>query len=171
MKKNILFATIILLTFFVSTKAISQSNTEDLRKAEIDKTYWSVISRTVKEGDFEGYSATCHENTVLVTTSGENKLSYPMSVALARWKQGFLNTKEGKQMDNVSFRFSQRIGDETTAHETGIFYFTSHDSTGKLIADGYTHLEALLVKQGDKWVCLMEYQKAVATQEEWDALK
>ncbi len=171
MKKNILFATISLLAFFVSTKAISQSNSDDLRKNEIDKTYWSVISKTVKEGDFEGYSATCHENAVLVTTAGENKLSYPMPAALARWKQGFLNTKQGKQMDNVSFRFSQRIGNETTAHETGIFYFTSHNSTGKLITESYTHLEALLVKHGDKWVCLMEYQKAEATQEEWDALK
>jgi len=170
MKKNILFATIILLAFFTATKAFSQSNPDDQRKRDIDKTYWNVISKTVKEGDFEGYSATCHENAVLVTTAGENKLSYPMSAALARWKQGFLNTKQGKQMDNVSFRFSQRIGDETTAHETGIFYFTSHDSTGKLIAASYTHLEALLVKQGDKWVCLLEYQKAEATQEEWDAL-
>lgn len=171
MKKNILFATIIFFAFFVSTKAISQSNSDDLRKNEIDKTYWSVITKTVKEGDFEGYSATCHENAVLVTTAGENKLSYPMPAALARWKQGFLNTKQGKQMDNVSFRFSQRIGNETTAHETGIFYFTSHDSKGKLIGEGYMHLEALLVKHGDKWVCLMEYQKAEATQEEWDALK
>lgn len=171
MKKDILFTALILLAFLTSTKAISQSNTEALRKAQIDRTYWSVISVTVKEGDFEGYSATCHENAVLVTTAGKNKLSYPMTTALARWKQGFLNTKQGKQMDNVQFRFSQRIGDETTAHETGIFYFTSHDSTGKLIAEGYTHLEALLVKQGDKWVCLMEYQKAKATPEEWDALK
>jgi hypothetical protein len=90
---------------------------------------------------------------------------------LARWKQGFLNTKEGKQWDKVSFRFSQRIGDETTAHETGIFYFTSHDSAGKLIGESFTHLEALLVKSGDKWRCLMEYQKAKATKAEWEALK
>ncbi len=153
------------------TKAISQSAADLTRIAEIDKSYWSQISRTVKEGDFEGYKATCHENAVLVTTTGKNKQSYPMTAALARWKQGFLDTKQGKQMDNVSFRFSQRIGDETTAHETGIFYFTSHDSTGKLIAESYTHLEALLVKRGDKWVCLMEYQKSKATREEWDALK
>lgn len=153
------------------TKAISQSATDLARIAEIDKSYWAEISRTVKEGDFEGYKATCHQNAVLVTTSGKNKLSYPMTAALARWKQGFLNTKQGKQMDNVSFRFSQRIGDETTAHETGIFYFTSHDSQGKLIAESFTHLEALLVKQGDKWLCLMEYQKAKATREEWEALK
>ncbi|RIW17477.1 nuclear transport factor 2 family protein [Algoriphagus lacus] len=171
MIKTLHFFAFILLALFVTTKAISQSNTDDLRKREIDKTYWSEISRTVKQGDFEGYSATCHENAILVTTTGEKKLSYPMSTALARWKQGFLDTQQGKQMDNVSFRFSQRIGDETTAHETGIFYFTSHDSEGKLIAESYTHLEALLVKKGDKWVCLMEYQKSKATREEWDALK
>jgi tetratricopeptide (TPR) repeat protein len=153
------------------TKAISQSAADLTRIAEIDKSYWSQISRTVKEGDFEGYKATCHENAVLVTTTGKNKQSYPMTAALARWKQGFLDTKQGKQLDNVSFRFSQRIGDETTAHETGIFYFTSHDSTGKLIAESYTHLEALLVKRDGKWVCLMEYQISKATKEEWDALK
>ena len=171
MKKNILFLTSLLLAFLTNTEAIAQSAADQLRIVEIDKSYWTEISRTVKEGDFEGYKATCHENAVLVTTSGKIKQSYPMTKALAGWKQGFLNTKQGKQMDNVQFRFSQRIGDATTAHETGIFYFTSHDSTGKLISEGYTHLEALLVKQGDKWLCLMEYQKAKATREEWEALK
>ncbi|RDB07412.1 nuclear transport factor 2 family protein [Runella aurantiaca] len=171
MKKNILFLATLLLACAATTKVLSQSNTDALRIAEIDKSYWKEISRTVKEGDFEGYKATCHPNAVLVTTTGKNKQSYPMTEALARWKQGFTNTKQGKQMDNVSFRFSQRIGGETTAHETGIFYFTSHDSTGKLIAESYTHLEALLVKRDGKWLCLMEYQKAKATREEWDALK
>lgn len=171
MKKNILFATISLLTFFATTKALSQSKKDDLRKTEIDKTYWNVISRTVKEGDFEGYATTCHKNAILVNTAWKNNTSYPMAAALAGWKQGFLDTKQGKQLDYVSFRFSQRIGDETTAHETGIFYFTSRDSKGKLIGEFYTHLEALLTKQGDKWVCLMEYQKAEATKEQWDALK
>lgn len=152
-------------------KVISQSSTDLARISEIDKSYWTEISRTVKEGDFEGYKATCHPNAVLVTTSGKNKLSYPMTEALTRWQQGFTNTKQGKQMDNVQFRFSQRIGDATTAHETGIFYFTSHDSNGKLISEGYTHLEALLVKRDGKWLCLMEYQKAKATREEWEALK
>ena len=107
--------------------------TDSLRIIEIDKQYWAEISRTVREGDFEGYKATCHENAVLVTTAGKNKRSEPMTTSLARWKQGFLDTKQGKQMDNVQFRFSQRVGGETTAHETGIFYFSSHDSKGKLL--------------------------------------
>lgn len=142
-----------------------------LRIAALDKTYWAEISRTVKEGDFDGYKATCHENAVLVATAGKNKRSEPMTVALARWKQGFVDTRQGKQMDNVSFRFSQRIGSETTAHETGIFYFSSHDATGKLLSEAYIHFEELLVKRGDKWQCMMEYQKSEATREEWDALK
>lgn len=163
--------TIGLLTCLYTKKMSGQSNSNSQRITEIDKTYWSEISRTVKEGDYEGYAATCHTNSVLVTTSVENKRTEPMTSALARWKQGFLNTKNGKQMDNVQFRFSQRIGDATTAYETGIFYFTSHDSTGKLISESYTHLEALLVKEGNRWLCLMEFQKSKATRAEWDALK
>lgn len=160
-----------IVSLLFALQILAQTPADQLRTAEIDETYWAEISRTVREGDFEGYKATCHENAVLVTTAGKNKRSEPMTAALARWKQGFMDTKQGKQLDNVSFRFTQRIGGENTAHETGIFYFTSHDGTGKLLSESYTHLEALLVKQGDRWVCLMEYQKAAATREEWEALK
>jgi len=170
MKKNILFASIIFLSFLVTFKAKSQDNQDELRKTEIDKTYWNLISKTVKEGNFEGYSATCHKNSILVNAVGKNKVSYPMQVALAGWKKGFMNTKLGKQRDELSFRFSQRIGDKTTAHETGIFYFTSHDSKGKLIAESFIHFESLLIKQGGKWMCLMEYQKAEGTRKDWDAI-
>ena len=171
MNKKIFFLTISLLTCLVTKKLSSQTNPDSQRRAEINKSYWTVISRSVKEGDYDGYAATCHPNSVLVTTTGENKRTEPMTSALARWKQGFMNTRQGKQMDNVQFRFSQRIGDATTAHETGIFYFTSHDPTGKLISESHTHLEALLVKEGNRWLCLMEFQKSKATIAEWDALK
>jgi len=80
----------------VPAKVISQSTADLTGIAEIDKNYWVEISRTLREGDFEGYKATCHDNAVLVTTSGKNKLSYPMTTALARCKQGFLDTKQGK---------------------------------------------------------------------------
>jgi hypothetical protein len=94
-----------------------------------------------------------------------------MTTALARWKARFDNTKEGRQMDTVDFRFSERIGDETTAFEKGIFYFTSHDSSGNLKSETYIHIEAVLVKRNERWLCLVEHQKSIATKEEWDALK
>ncbi len=70
---------------------------------------------------------------------------------------------------SVSFRFSKRLGDADTAHETGIFHYTSESAAGK--RDDYIHLEALLVKQNGKWLTLMEYQKSKATKEEWTAWK
>ena len=63
------------------------------------------------------------------------------------------------------------VGDSNTAHETGIFYFTSVDSNGKVLSKGGVHFENLFVKRNGKWETLMEYQKSKATQEEWDALK
>lgn len=53
--------------------------------------YWAEVSRTVTEGDFEGYAALYHEDAVLV--NGISGQSYPISDALAGWRQGFEDTK------------------------------------------------------------------------------
>lgn len=130
--------------------------------------YWAEVSRAVREGDFEAYKATCHEEGVLV--AGTKKTSQPLSQALARWKKEFDATKAGKMEASVTFRFSQRMGDATTAHETGIFLYAATNAEGKPIAE-YIHFEGLLIKQDGKWKILMEYQKSKATEKEWDALK
>jgi ketosteroid isomerase-like protein len=129
--------------------------------------YWAEASRTVAEGDFEGYAATYHEDAVFVgAINGE---TYPISEALAGWKPGFDDTAAGKQQSNVEFRFSQRLSDPTTAHDTGIFHYTAVDSTG--VESGYyIHFEGLLTMKNG-WKMMMEYQKSVATLEEWDALQ
>ena len=135
-------------------------------KSQVD-AYWATVSRAVPEGDFAGYKATCHEDGVLV--AGTQQKSYPLTEALAGWKKEFDDTREGKRTSNVEFRFSQRILNANTAHETGIFLYTAVDGEGKQIAE-YVHLEALLVKKNQQWKILMEYQKSKATQAEWDAL-
>ena len=71
---------------------MAQSGTgSEERIKELD-AYWAEVSRSVREGDFQGYKATCHEEGVLV--SGTNNSSYPLSDALARWKKDFTATKE-----------------------------------------------------------------------------
>ncbi|MEI6537184.1 MAG: hypothetical protein WCN98_17715 [Verrucomicrobiaceae bacterium] len=129
--------------------------------------FWAEVSRTVREGDFDGYKATCHGEGVLV--SGVKKMSQPLARALERWKQEFADTKAGKMKASVDFRFSQRLGDDTTALETGIFLYSSVSADGQ-VRNEYIHFEELLVKR-DGWKGLMEYQKSKATVEEWDALK
>ena len=174
MKRMILRSFFVLFACMVTTIATCQTNksvtsADSIRIAELNQ-FWKEVSRTVREGDFEGYKATYHDDAVCVFTTGKNKYSNSFAVQLGLWKPGFANTKAGKTKDNVEFRFSQRVGDSNTAHETGIFYFTSVDSNGKVLAKGGVHFENLFVKRNGKWETLMEYQKSKATQEEWDAL-
>ena len=140
---------------------------DQARIAELD-AYWAIASKTVAEGDFEGYSATLHPDAVIVDGITQ-KNSHPAAVVLADWKSGFELTKAGEEKASVEFRFSQRIGDETTAHETGIFLYKNTDQAGKSTA-AYIHFESLLVKREGKWLTMMEYQKSKATPEQWDAL-
>lgn len=179
MKKILILFTIVFVTNIETTIAdnhnsdflmLTETQKDSSRLAELDR-YWAELARTVQEGDFEGYGASYHKDAVVVFATGKNKTSVTLSKALAGWKEGFMKTKEGKQNDAVQFRFSQRIGDENTAHETGIFHFVSKDANGKLIGEYTLHFEMLLIKRDGKWYGLMEHQKSAATEEEWRALK
>ncbi len=143
---------------------------DSVRLAELD-IFWAEVSRTVHEGDYEGYKATYHEDAVVVFTTGENKASVSIAKALENWKQDFIDTKAGKTQNSVEFRFSQRVGDENTAHETGIFGFQSNDGTSSAKPKQFIHFNALLVKKDNAWLLVMEYQKSKATKEEWELLE
>lgn len=132
---------------------------------ELD-AYWAELSRTVEQGDFEGYAELYHPDAVLVSSS--SGASYPIAQALAGWKQGFDDTAEGRAEAGVDFRLTQRIHDGTTAHETGIFRYTFTPEDGETTI-APVHFEALLVKKDGEWLMLMEYQKEMATEEEWEA--
>ena len=157
---------VVIISFAILLAAPLATAADDAARLASLNGYWAEVSRTVREGDFEGYRATTHAEGVLV--SGSKMTSQPLAMALDRWKQDFINTKSGKVKGNVEFKFSQRLGDETTAHETGIFRYTSAADDGKITTE-YIHFEVLLVKR-DTWKTLMEYQKSKATREEWDAL-
>jgi hypothetical protein len=137
----------------------------DTRLEELDAV-WGEMTRTVEEGSFEEYAVLYHADAILVSGPTEN--SYPISQALSGWEQGFTDTKSGKTEATVEFIFTQRLGDETTAHETGMFHYTAKPSDGEG-ADNYVHFEALLIKKAGDWKMMMEYQKSSATAEDWDA--
>ena len=155
-----------LLSLLYHTQEAFAAQEEKARLAELD-TYWAKVSRAVREGDFDGYKATCHEKGVLV--SGTKKTSYLLSKALVRWEKDFTAAKAGEIKAKVEFRFSQRFGDETTAHETGIFLYSFTDPEGRWKQE-HVHFQALLLKGKDGWKIMMEYQKSKAKKVEWDAL-
>ena len=153
------------LLFLMGCSAVPSKNTD--RLSELN-AYWTEVSRCVGDGDFEGYKATIHDEGVLVYEPSEK--AHSLAKALIKWKKEFDDTKSGKMKAGVSFRFSKRIGDETTAFETGMFLYYQIKPDGKKRTE-YIHLEALLLKKSDGWKILMENQKAKGTKAEWDKLK
>ena len=131
---------------------------------ELD-AYWAELSRTVEEGDFEGYAELYHPDAVLVAGGSG---TYPIGRALAGWKQGFDDTREGRAKAGVEFRLTERLNDAATAHETGIFRYTLAPKEGDDVV-AQVQFEALLVKKDGKWLMVMEYQKGPATDAEWAA--
>lgn len=127
--------------------------------------FWAEVARTVREGDFESYRKTYHPDAIVVSNLSNS--SEPIAEALANWESGFTQTREGKNSVSLEFRFTHRIHDTSTAHETGIFRYASTAKEGQTSVT-YMHFEALLIKQGG-WKTLMEYQTGLATPEEWDA--
>ena len=98
---------------------------------ELDR-YWNASVQALKEEDFEGLTSLYHIDAVLVKAASVIKTSIPIIMALAEWKKGIDNTEKGTQVDKVEFRCSQRIGNKITAHERGIFMFTSIDNESKI---------------------------------------
>jgi uncharacterized protein (TIGR02246 family) len=131
---------------------------------ELD-AYWAEVSRTVEEGDIEGYASLYHPDAVLVMLG---RGTVPIGEALAGWKQLFADTHAGKAVAGVEFRLTERLNDATTAHETGLFRYTFEPEEGDNSVS-LVRFEALLVKRDGRWLMVMEYQKDPATDAEWAA--
>ena len=73
--------------------------------------FWDEMSRTVAEGDFDGYAALYHPDAVLVTLDPGS--SVPIAQALAGWAPGFADTREG-------WAAAQRRGCSGTSSTPGV---------------------------------------------------
>jgi hypothetical protein len=161
-QKNSTRQILVLLTLmFIPLVALS----DDLNTREIDEQIWGVVSKTVIEHNIEGMAAIYHPEAVLVTGNGAG----PIGPQMVKWGEGMQLMRRAGVSAAVSFRFSARQGDETTAFETGIFRYSTTDASGVENAS-YVHLEALLIKRDGNWLILMERQLEAADQTSWEAL-
>lgn len=131
--------------------------------------FWDDAAGMVATGDFTAYSALYHPDAVVVDTIAEKNTTQPISEALRQWKTGFDETASGSRKSAVAFRFSRRLHSAATAQETGIFRYISSSNTDAETTV-YVKFESLMVKKDSKWMWLMEYQREIATREEWESL-
>jgi len=128
---------------------------------------WDKLEQTVSNGDFRTFKSVYHRDAVLV--NGISKSSYPIKKAFEGWKQGFKDTRSGEITAHLDVKFSDRIFDQFTAHETGIFHYYTINKNGDR-NDTYVYFESLWVKNNHKWIMMMEYQKSRTDETEWNAL-
>jgi len=128
---------------------------------------WDKLEQTVSNGDFRSFKSVYHRDAVLV--NGITKSSYPINKAFEGWKQGFADTESGKIKANLDVKFSERLYDQLTAHEIGIFHYYTVNKNGDR-NDTYIHFESLWVKKNNKWIMMMEYQKSRTDESEWNTL-
>lgn len=164
MKRDVLTAPSTAAFLATAALLVTAANASAQVAAELDD-YWAEVSRTVVDGDFEGYASLYHPDAVLVM---QGRGTVPIAEALAGWKQLFDDTADGSAMADVEFRLTGRLNDATTAHETGIFRYVFEPQEGEPSVS-MVHFEALLVKRHDRWLMVMEYQQDPATEEEWAA--
>ena len=129
-----------------------------------DDLYREII-RTVAEADFDAMAATYHEDAVLVSTS-ESKL---VSKVLPMWRASGEALKREGGKATLSFRFSAKVPGDQTSFSTGIFRYSTTDANG-VEKVSYMHFEDLNIKQGSRWLTLMERQLKPASLSEWEAL-
>ena len=128
---------------------------------------WDKLEQTVSNGDFRSFKSAYHPDAVLV--NGITKSSYPIKKAFEGWKQGFADTESGKIKANLDVKFSERLYDQLTAHEIGIFHYYTVNKNGDR-NDTYIHFESLWVKKNNTWIMMMEYQKSRTDESEWNTL-
>ena len=128
---------------------------------------WDKLEQTVSNGDFRTFKSIYHRDAVLV--NGISKSSYPIKKAFEGWQQGFTDTKSGEITAHLDVKFSERIFDEFSAHETGVFHYYTINKKGQQ-SDTYVHFESLWVKKNNRWIMMMEYQKSRSDETEWNTL-
>ena len=163
MKK--LIVCLLSLTFAWQLSANDHSENEQTAK-ELDN-YWQEVTKTVEQGDFQGYADLFDKDAILVSDLRNN--SYPIAKALAGWKQGFVDTKAGKMSAGVDFKFVKSLLGEKTAHQSGYFRYYTLETTGKKTVF-IAKFEALLLKTEGKWLMTMERHQEQIDQKTWDAL-
>jgi ketosteroid isomerase-like protein len=133
--------------------------------AEIDAQVWAPASAAVAGHDIAALGRTYHGAAVLVSTTG----TQPIAKALDGWGKDMVTAKQAGTRAAVAFRFSKRQDGAETAFESGIFRYATTTRAG-ITTPTYTHFEALLIRNGGRWLFLMERQLGAATEKEWDAL-
>ena len=133
--------------------------------SQLDRS-WEAMKNSINNGDFRKFKTMYHRDAIMV--NGIKDSTYSIRNAFDTWEQGFKDTKAGIIDADLELKFSRRVYNNDTAHETGIFHYYTIKESGER-TDSFIHFEALWIKKQNKWLMLMENQISRTSKSEWDS--
>lgn len=151
----ILGAALLPLTASAQMPAPKPANPEILKA--IDQEIWLPFIKAFAEGKADDYIAL--HSRQLVRPMGDAKRIDPYD----RWSAGtrgmFKSFADRGTKAAIDFRFLERIANEDTASERGIFEFSMTNAKGET-QKSYGKFHVILRKEDGKWKILMDYDSS-----------
>ena len=161
MNRRAIIPLLFVLLAFVPFSADAQVN------PEIDEL-WARVAQSVATGDPDLYMSTYHPDAIFV--SQRRGITRTIVEDVEANREVWAETADGRAVRSVEFRFTERLHNENSAHETGIFRYASTEADGVERAV-LIHFQAALVRKDGEWLQLLELQTTDATEAEWEAVR
>lgn len=120
----------------------------------IDADVWVPYSKAFAEGKVNDYIA-LHSKSLL-RVMGDLKFVDPYDGFTKNMQEMFANLAKQNVKVTIQFRFTERIANQDTASERGIYEFVMTDPKGK-VTKNYSRFHNFLKKEGGKWKIVMDY--------------
>ncbi|MBL8516552.1 MAG: nuclear transport factor 2 family protein [Betaproteobacteria bacterium] len=120
----------------------------------IDADVWIPYSKAFAEGKANDYIA-LHSKSLL-RVMGDLKFVDPYEGFTRNMAEMFDSLKKQNVKVSIQFRFTERIANQDTASERGIYEFVMTDAKGK-VTRNYSRFHNFLKKEGGKWKIVMDY--------------
>ena len=159
-KKSFLFLAVCFVTLPLSVEAQDSEMAKELEK------YWSMVERTVVEGDHAGMVASYHPDAVTVSINGESATIEKVLEGMPEDKEKDALIRAGIITRKIEFDVLEKIHGESSAMEKGWFHYW-YQEPGQEMSHIYGTMEAYFVKL-ESWVILTEVIDWSKTEQEWN---
>lgn len=151
----VLCTTLLSLAAVAQTPAPKPANPEILKA--IDQDIWLPFIKAYTEGKADDYIALHSKN--LIRPMGDSRRIDPYDKWAAGTRGMFKSFAERGTKVAIDFRFLERIANDDTASERGIYEFSLTNAKGET-QKYYGKFHVILKKEAGRWTILMDYDSS-----------
>ena len=150
MIKKVIFSLVVIIVF---TNISNSQSTENLKAIN---TVWAKFYKAFETLDYT-LMAEIHTKDLVRVSGGKRILGYDSYIK--GYESSFKNSKETDQTSNIYLRFFERINNDSTASERGVYKLVRNKGTEKEQAY-YGQFHVIFKKINGEWKITMDYDSS-----------